>query len=436
MMNEINYILNEIDSTKRIQSKIDEIHSYGGGILKICRGEYKIGTIELKSNITLFLETGSILKAHDDLENFKEIGYFHNEMGNVRSIIYCMNGENIHIEGNGKIDLNGTIHFDQNRPNIKNDKAEFMTMEQIQEAPWKFDGRINQPIFFKSCKNVTVKGIEIINSPCWTLTFVECINLLMNSIIINNHPNIPNNDGMHFCSCKDVIISDCNINAADDCIAISAITDWNKPSENFVITNCILRSFSKALSIGYMHSIIKNVMISNCNILSSNRGFSIMSSSSSGYVENVNVTNCHFETKVRSGAWWGNGEPIYIMGLYHHSYTQTVDRNWDINVRNINFSNITCSSENAIAIIGNNHNIENINFRDITIEIKESDNLNIKGKIVDLEPAKQIPTLPEDDKIYYYAAIDCKDITITNMKAYGFTNDLYKYEKDIINTQI
>mgnify|MGYP000299592976 CR=1 FL=1 len=39
-----------------------------------------------------------------------------------------------------------------------------------------------------------------------------------------------------------VIVRGCNISAGDDCIAISCITNWDKPCEDVVIADCILRN--------------------------------------------------------------------------------------------------------------------------------------------------------------------------------------------------
>ena len=72
---------------------------------------------------------------------------------------------------------------------------------------------------------------------------------------------VPNDYGIHLCSCKGVVISDCNISGGDDCIALSGITNWEKPCEDVVITNCVLRSCSKAIVIGYIYSVVRNCLI-------------------------------------------------------------------------------------------------------------------------------------------------------------------------------
>ena len=93
-------------------------------------------------------------------------------------------------------------------------------------------------------------------------------------------------------------------------IALSCITNWEKPCEDIVITNCVLRSCSKAIVIGYIYSIVRNVLISNCIIKESNRGLCFMCNDESSLVENVHISNMLIDTKIRAGNWWGNGKPI------------------------------------------------------------------------------------------------------------------------------
>jgi parallel beta-helix repeat protein len=252
------------------------------------------------------------------------------------------------------------------------------------------------------------------------MSFIESENVHITDVTVKGHPNVPNNDGMHFCSCKGIFVRGCDIDTADDCIALSAITDWNKPCENAIISDCRLRSFSKALSIGYMHSIVRNVTVTNCIVRDSNRGICIMASGGSGLVENVVISNIIIDTRVRAGNWWGNGEPIFIMTTYHHNYIDKIPRT-DVkySVRNIIFSSIVCHSENAVGLIGTNGNITDITLRDIMVHLKVSDNISLKGRIFDLAPSEQTDTVPDDGKSYILVAREVEKLTVSNVYGYG-----------------
>lgn len=86
--------------------------------------------------------------------------------------------------------------------------------------------RVNQPFFFESCMNIKVEGIKIINSPCWTITFSRSKNISVHSINIKNDLCVQNDDGIHFSSCENATVSNCDISCADDCIALTCITNF------------------------------------------------------------------------------------------------------------------------------------------------------------------------------------------------------------------
>lgn len=73
--------------------------------------------MNLKS-ASLQLEQGAVLKGSPDLADYPPIGYRHNEMGEVTSLLHSMNTANLRISGSGTIDFNGSAFYDATRPNI------------------------------------------------------------------------------------------------------------------------------------------------------------------------------------------------------------------------------------------------------------------------------------------------------------------------------
>jgi polygalacturonase len=398
--------------TQAIQAAID---AAGRGTVSIPDGEFITGTLNLR-NASLHLDKGAVLKGSPDIKDYVWNGYHHNEMGKVLSLIYSLENQNIRIWGEGTIDLNGDSFFHMDRPSIPaSDVA--LTPAQLAECTRQYDARPNQPIFFYRCRHVTMEGIRIINAPCWTVAFIECEDIRMLDLTIDNNLSLPNNDGMHFCSCRHVFVRGCNISAGDDCIALTCITDWNVPCEDFVISDCILRSCSKALVIGYMHSIVRNVVISNVIIYESNRGFCIMTSSQTGLVENVLLSNVRIDTRVRAGNWWGNGEAVCIMGTFQHNtnYAHKIpERAWPVNVRNITMNGLQCTTENALAIVGEGDNVCDIRLLNVDVGLKDSDNKAIKGNRIDLSPSPSTAELPDDGKSYWLHLQGVRDILVEN----------------------
>ena len=381
--------------TQAIQTAID---AADGGAVCIPRGEFLTGTLNLR-NASLYLEKGAVLKGSADLADYPTIGYVHNEMGDTRSLLYAMDQEGIRVYGEGAIDLNGDAFFHHDRPNIPASEVPF-SAEQIEECTRLWTARPNQPLFFLRCRHIRFEGITIRNAPCWTLTFAECQDVHALDLVIDNNLRLPNNDGIHVCSCSDVFIRGCNISAGDDCVALSCITNWYRPCERIVISDCIFRSCSKALVVGYMHSIVRDVCISNVLIYESNRALCIMAHTGTGLVENVQFNNCRVDTRVRAGNWWGNGEAFCILAVKHSNagsvrFDEAAHRrNYAVSVRNIRVSGLQCTTENALGIVGEGGNVQDVAFTDVSVTLKDSANRALKGKRIDVAPGTMDASLP------------------------------------------
>jgi hypothetical protein len=392
---------NQTDITDALQAQIDQLSISGGGSIVIGPGLYHIRQIALKSNINLHLTAGARLLASGDKADYQPIGYDHNEMGNVYSIIYAMGQENVSISGQGIIDLNGDAFYHKENPNDLPTVGPTVTQEYLDEAPRTYDWRINQPIFFHECTHVRVEDVQIRNASCWTITCNFCHSIKMLNLTIENSLIIPNSDGIHFCGSTDIIISGCHITAGDDCIAFTSITDWNRATENVTVSDCVFQSGSKAISIGYMHSIVRNIVIENIIVKKSNRAYVTMCHPRTGLVENIRITNCILEGRSYGGNWWGNGEPMVIMATPHHisryREPQPADR-FDYSIRNLDISGIICRAERPIAVVASEPDLcSNIRISDSTIEIVPEEKPSLMGNVIDLSPGEEHFQIPSND---------------------------------------
>lgn len=403
-------------STACIQKAFDKANELDEATVVIPSGIFITGTINMR-NASLHLEKGAILKGSPNPEDYYDNGFIHNEMKKCTSLLYSMQNDDICITGEGTIDLNGSAFFNYDIREIPEYALE-LSPEQILECTVTYAFRPTQPIFFYKCNNIKIEAITIRNAPCWTLSFNDCENIRILNVTVDNDPVIPNNDGMHFSGCRKVFIHGCNIVSGDDCIALSSITDWNKACEDFVISDCVLSSSSKAIVLGYMHSVIRNVCISNCIIKDSHRGICIMASTKTGLIEHILVENMRIETRIRAGNWWGNGEPICIFALYHHNSNYLFpapNRKVNVTIKDVQFRNISCSGENIIGIVGQDNNIQSITVDGIYYERKESKNSYLKGiNAIDVSPAVEKVSLPDDEISYWIHIQGCKNISIKN----------------------
>ncbi len=406
-------------ATAAVQAAIDKADATHGTVL-IPAGTYVCGTLNLKG-ASLYLEKGAVLKASDDMRDYSSIGYRHNEMGDVTTFLFCMDQQDILISGHGFIDLNGDAFFHMNQPCVP-DTLIPMTPSQESECTRAFDDRPNQPMFFLRCKHVAIKDIEIRNAPSWTMSFIECTDVRITDLTIDNSLLIPNNDGMHFCCCEDVSVRGCHISTGDDCIALTCLTNWDKPCQRITVSDCVLRSASKAISIGYMHSIVRDVVISNCVITQSNRGLVIMASSGTGLVENVLLANLRLDTRIYAGNWWGNGEPICLMANRHDNpkyFDASPSPRFQVGIRHIRIQNVACTGENAIAVIGENQSVRDVSMRHFSFRLTKSVNLSLKGRMIDLAPGIQNAFFPNDENQYWLFLRDAKDIHFADYSLEG-----------------
>jgi polygalacturonase len=136
-------------------------------------------------------------------------------------------------------------------------------------------------IFLKECKNITIQGITVCNSPSWTIHpyYSENINII--GLTILNPMDSPNTDGIDPESCKDVKIIGTNISVGDDCIAIKsgkyymALSHYKK-TENVVVRNCRLNRGHGSVTVGSECSGgVSGVRVSRCIFDSTDRGLRI-----------------------------------------------------------------------------------------------------------------------------------------------------------------
>ena len=410
--------------TEAMQAAFDAADAVGGTVV-VPKGTFITGTVNMRG-ASLYLKKGAVVKGSGNIEDYPDFGFVHNEMKQTFSLLYSIDHDNIRIYGEGTIDLNGSAFFYFDQRDVPASFPE-LSKEQLEECTVKYEVRPTQPIFFLRCNHVRLEGVTILDSSNWTLSFNDCENLHLTDLYIRTNPVIPNNDGMHFCGCRHVFVRGCDIVSGDDCIALSGITDWNIPCEDVVISDCILTCSSKAIVLGYMHSVVRNVLISNCIIKDSHRGLCIMSSTKTGLVEHVLVENLRIETRVRAGNWWGNGEPICIYALHHNNenYLHAVpNRDWDVSIQDVHIKNISCVGENAIAVVGDQGSVQDVFLDGINYKRKAAGNVVLKGKgRIDVSPANEVVVASDDAWILIQG---CKNVQTRNVLAVDEQGELLK----------
>ena len=243
------------------------------------KGDYYTGPLFLKSNITIELDKdahliGDIDRTHypvlpgvvyttDEKDEYNLGSWEGNPLDCFASIITGVNIENVNIIGQGTID--GNAH-----------NSDWWTDVRTKRIAWRPRG-----VFLNHCKNVTLQGVTVTNTPSWNLHPYFSENLRFIDLKLINPKNSPNTDGCDPESCKNVDILGVYFSVGDDCIAIKSGKiymgrKFKKPSENFNIRNCSMNFGHGAIVLGSeMSGGIKNITVSQCLFNQTDRGLRI-----------------------------------------------------------------------------------------------------------------------------------------------------------------
>ena len=234
--------------TRAVQAAIDACYKDEGGTVVVPPGVYLIGTIELKSNVTLHVVAAGKLLGSADGKQYHAVdsiplhGDSTLEDGNW-ALIFAVDAKNVTLEGPGVIDGQG---------------LQFHSPAHGTPPPSGLGGnRRPYHLLCYRCENLRIRDIELLESAYHSLRIIQCKRVYLDSIYIHNRVN-GNNDGFHFISAEYVTISNCTVQSQDDACALFG-------SCRFVtVTNC---SFSTRWSVfRFGGGVAQNISISNCLI--------------------------------------------------------------------------------------------------------------------------------------------------------------------------
>ena len=333
--------------TSAIQKAIDRCSESGGGTVYLPHGDWLSGTIFLKNNVTLYLETGSTLLGSADPkdypENIVKIRSY-TDTYVTQSLIAGENLQNVAIRGRGAIDGQG--------------------------AKFRFPGnaykRRPYTIRLVGCSDVLVEDVHLRNSAMWMQHYLACDCVRIRGVQVSNHVN-GNNDGLDIDGCHDFLVSDCIIDSDDDAIVLKATSP--RSNENVTITNCVLSSLSNALKMGTESTGgCKNLTVANCAIRKprpSQRGLAgiALEIVDGGELDRVTISNITID---------GYLSPIFLrLGNRARPYTDGAPKPPVGTFRNVILSNIVATDASKIgcAISGiPEHRIENVTLSNIRCE--------------------------------------------------------------------
>jgi len=262
-------------NTRSIQFAIDYIHDQGGGRLVFDVGRFLTGSIHLKSDVTLHLLEGAVLLGVLNPLDYDRNGF--------TALILSDNQQNIAITGKGVIDGQGRqvannvaalVHKGLIKDLFRNDRPEVEIRPMI--------------IYFRSCRDISIKGVTIRNAAAWVQTYDQCKNLRVDSVTVDSRA-FWNNDGIDIVDCDTVTIANSYIDAADDAVCLKS-HDPNKVCQNILVRNCTARSSASAVKFGTASlGGFRNVRLINNRVFNTYRSAIALEAVDGGFIENVEV---------------------------------------------------------------------------------------------------------------------------------------------------
>lgn len=232
--------------TAAVQAAVDACNREGGGMVLIPAGTFVIGTVELKSDVTLHIAARGKLLGSADGKQYHAVdaiplsGDSTLNDGNW-ALLFAVDARNVTVEGPGTIDGQG-----------------FQFHSPVRGTPPPSgiggDKRPYHMLFYR-CERLSVRNIDLLDCAYHSIRTIQSRRVHMEAIYIHNRVN-SNNDGFHFISVQYATVSNCIVLSQDDACALFGSCQF------VTVTNCIFSTRWSVFRFG--GGVAKNIAISNC----------------------------------------------------------------------------------------------------------------------------------------------------------------------------
>ncbi|PYF72645.1 glycoside hydrolase family 28 protein [Pedobacter nutrimenti] len=346
-------------NTVAIQKAIDYCSQSGGGKVIFPAGNFLSGTLVLKDNVKLYLESNSILLGSTDIEDYKNLDPFTEGLGNDVgwALIVAVDAKNIAIEGSGVIDGQGSKL-----------KAQHILKDTRPEGQrW---GRRPFLIRIVRCEGVEVSGITLNYAAAWTSHYFQSRKIRISKVKIVSH-GVAHNDGIDIDGCQDVQIKDCDIESGDDALCFKT-TSSKMACRDIEVSGLRLKSNQGAIKMGTESMApFENIKINNCYIYNTLNGGIKLLSVDGAHLRNVEIADITMmEVKTPILIRLGSRRSVFRKGQDSQQETGTLE---NIVIRNVKAKAAEVSqlkSPSGILITGvPGHYIKNLRLQDIEISL-------------------------------------------------------------------
>jgi len=292
--------------TPAINRAIETAAAAGGGTVGFPSGVYRCFSIQLKSNISLYLEPGATILAADpkdgdgkydpaepnQWDKYQDFGHSHWH----NSLIWGENLHDVSILGPGMIWGKGLVRSgSQSRTAAQNEALR--DVKDPQSGPFGYPnprdavgpGWGNKSISLRLCRNVIIRDVSILHGGHFAILATGVDNLTIDNIKIDT-----NRDGIDVDACKNVRVSNCTVNSPFDdgiCPKSSFALGYARVTENVTITNCQVSGYDEGTLLDGTYK----RAFRNQNGTFSPTGRIKFGTESNGGFKNITISNCVFE---------------------------------------------------------------------------------------------------------------------------------------------
>ena len=329
--------------TKSIQSTIDQCSAAGGGIVLVTGGKYVTGTLYLKNDVCLRVDSGAAILGSPHIADYTtdtDRTMYRGEPYMNRCLIFAKDAHNISIEGSGTIDGQG------------------------KSFPERGDRQKNRPKMIRllNCSHIRVNDIALRSPASWTNEWRYCSDIAVDGISIISRAN-SNGDGIDFDGCTAVRVSNSSFDTSDDSICLQT-SMLDKPCRDVNISNCKFTSRWAGVRIGLLsRGDFEDVTVSDCTFTNHNDSGLKIQMNEGGEMKNMifknlvmkNVPRPVFLTFCQKNAWVDSPPELAPM-----------KRVSDIEFDNITVDDVPGGKNAAFMVTGMpGHPVENITFNNI-----------------------------------------------------------------------
>ncbi|KAL2556627.1 Pectin lyase-like superfamily protein [Forsythia ovata] len=285
----------KILNTLAFQNAIFYLQSFadkGGAQLYVPAGRWLIGTINLISHLTLFLEKNAIILGSQDYSHWDVVEPLPSygrgiELpgGRYRSLITGHNLIDVAITGNnGTIYGQGSVWWEQFNAHSLNYSRPHL-------------------VEFTGSKDVVISNLTFLNAPAWNIYPAYCSNILVQNIAVYSPSDSPYTSGIVPDSSEHVCIENSNISTGYDGIVLKSGWDeygiaYSKPTANVHIRRVQVESSSgSGIAFGSeMSGGISNILVDHVHIHDSPTGVNVKTGRGrGGYVKDIYISNVLME---------------------------------------------------------------------------------------------------------------------------------------------